>query len=402
MAYTKRFSGGFHLQNNVAIRDPMILPPIDPAVPLKRDDKRARLVFVVGDGFTQGYLASRGAAASIPCRMDDLFPAAPCVEYIPVLHDQLTPGPIWDTSRFPMLLDAWQSASTDAWGFVTHCATTGPINKDLHKAAWSFKTASLEYQLRAYLWHYFRWVNQSLTKIGHDFTKWNWTGPLDFLARNFNLSCVSYNYDFVLEHAISTHGASPLGCPVEGVVRFYNWLPLGGTLVLKPHGSATFGNFSQFLPLEDSANLWLEDVVFDRNAGNDWETTSSPHPLYFPTLPDLVPPGHSYQHLSNPMAETRLAAEMFAKGAQIVVVCGLSGRGPDEPEVSSLLGCLSPQCLRFHVGLDRDRNSPDANGLRAVPDRYYFLHSNEVQNLPQKIDEAWKTHRMPTKTGGAT
>lgn len=374
-----------------------MINPIDPSLPRKKDDRRAKVLLVVGDGFTQSFLQSQSLASSIPCRMNDLFPAASCVEYVPVQHDQFTRGPLWDPSKFPSVVNAWNAGGMNPWDFVSQFAKSGPMNNAVSLGSWSFKTASPEYQLRAYLWHYFRWVNEALSQSKHDFSRWKWSAPLSFLANSFNLSCVSYNYDCFLETAVSTLGAVRLGCPVERVVQFHDCLPERDTLVLKPHGSATFGNFFQMLPREDSANLWLEDVAFERNGGNDWETVVRRQHDCFPTLPDLVPPGHSYEHLSNPMSETRLAAELFATLADFVVFCGLSGKGPDEPEVKAFMQKLSPNCIRFHIGLDADRSTPVAAGLGSASGRYYFVHADDVLDLPQKILDAGRAHGLPTK-----
>jgi hypothetical protein len=318
MPYNQRFGAGSSYSHNLVFRDPVVINPIDPSLPRKKDDRRAKVLLVVGDGFTQSFLQSQSLASSIPCRMNDLFPAASCVEYVPVQHDQFTRGPLWDPSKFPSVVNAWNAGGMNPWDFVSQFAKSGPMNNAVSLGSWSFKTASPEYQLRAYLWHYFRWVNEALSQSKHDFSRWKWSAPLSFLANSFNLSCVSYNYDCFLETAVSTLGAVRLGCPVERVVQFHDCLPERDTLVLKPHGSATFGNFFQMLPREDSANLWLEDVAFERNGGNDWETVVRRQHDCFPTLPDLVPPGHSYEHLSNPMSETRLAAELFATLADFV------------------------------------------------------------------------------------
>jgi hypothetical protein len=145
-------------------------------------------------------------------------------------------------------------------------------------------------------------------------------------------------------------------------------LPPETVICLKPHGSVSFyshgiaGAGSGFL-LPDGTEVlhWRWPINITGN------TVFYPFPSeaikikyppdLCPQLPDLVPPGHSIDHLCDPASTVRHAAKNVLGRADLVICCGLRGEGPDTAEITDLLSAVRDGTPTVYVGTDPGCNA---------------------------------------------
>ena len=101
-----------------------------------------------------------------------------------------------------------------------------------------------------------------------------------------------------------------------------------------------------------------------------------------------MPPGHYGDDVCNPEFQNvhTLAAQELA-AADVVIVCGLSGRDPDEDEVKSTLDSIRPDAYVAYVALECDRNeetpSPTWRLLKARGAE--FVLASDVHSLSEAL-----------------
>jgi hypothetical protein len=381
-------------------------PPRLPWPPLflpRMRDPRPRCVLVIGDGFTQSFLHAIGVAKDIRCTTGDLIPAPQHVQYLPTEGDQLS-GPLWDSEKWPLLHKFWRHhGELSGWQFFRNLRSELPINPTVRADAWTFSTPSLAYEVRAYLWHFFRAIDRAIdaafSSPGHsDVSGWEWRIPLYTLKSEFVLDVVSFNYDLIIDRLLPLHPIQPILNPLEDELDRY---PSGTTFLSKPHGSIMHNLYAYFPPaLNLHPNNWLQKYEMRSSLIQRRLTTYGWCPRevqdktlsYFPTVPDLVPPGRQGDDICSPGAlqcATRYPHELLS-AARAVVVCGLSGSPPDDKEVAGLLAAIPKDAVRIHVGIaeNGDKDSVVANCLRSGTESlYFFLEPNELIKLHQILSD---------------
>jgi hypothetical protein len=321
------------------------------------------------------------------------------VQYLPTEDDPLS-GPLWDSEKWPLLHKFWRDhGESVGWQFFRSLASELPINPIVRKGGWTFSPPSLAYELRAYLWHFFRGIHAALLSKGPlDFSGWEWMIPLHILKSEFVLDVVSFNYDLIIDRFFPLYPIDPIFNPLEDELDRY---PSSTTFLSKPHGSI-YHNFYASAPpaLNMHPNNWLQkyemrsSLIRGRLATYGWcpKEVADKTLAYFPTVPDLVPPGRQGDDICNPKAlqcATRYPRELLS-AARVVVVCGLSGSSPDDKEVTELLAAIPKEAVRIHVGIaaNGDKETVVANSLRAGTDSiYFFLEPIELVKLHQILSD---------------
>lgn len=203
------------------------------------EDTRPTCTLVLGDGFVQDFLQHYGFGAVHSSCVDHQFPAPAGKLYLPTRGDRFGPDPsaFWDANKWPALFHAWEDfRKPTAREFYEKCVEA--INPTVKQGLWSFDTASLGYQLRAYLWHYFVSFDRSflgeLAKRKANTLDWPWARLIALLDTDFRLSIVSFNYDLVVEHLFAFHRRPLLRNPAYGVPLEQH--SKGTIFSIHPHG----------------------------------------------------------------------------------------------------------------------------------------------------------------------
>ena len=348
-------------------------------------DPRPKCVLLVGDGFTQGFVNDEDLGDRIDTRTESLLPPPEYVTYVPEPDDRFGPGPLWRRELFPLLWDAWHAwTATGKSGFRQYCSELRPLNPDRDKGLWTVDSATAAHQLRAYLWHLFRYYDRVIDehcKV-QPIRTWEWPQCLGFLFRNFKTVGISYNYDVLLERCVAGFHGVKVGSyvdspPLEVLAR---GMPAEGFFCLKPHGSLGHVSVPQ---LFGGSNLWLANFHFDRCMLVGMRTRFDLALENCPALPDLVPPGQDYRDLCDPDSRVQEAAKLFVGNCHLLIVCGLSGCAPDDKEIAGLLEQTNRNCAVVHIGLAarNDYDTPVGQHLRSHVDHYEFIDASELRKM---------------------
>lgn len=352
---------------------------------LRRDlDPRPKCAMIVGDGLTQGFLSDTNLIEKAPCRMCDLLPASGLLNYIPVEGDRFEIGPLWDRKKWPRLFDAWTNHRGTVTEFFASRASKR-LNPDAKSGRITYSTSSLEYEIRAYLWHYFRSIALIYSRSRIDIQRWKWFGPFARMLSLYRTTFITFNYDTVLEQYLYTYSNSVFGLdthifhPFDDTCPALDSFPSHVYLVISVHGS--YGFLPEASVIRDP-NPWLSDHRFsgcyELGVGRRW----NPAPSHFPAVPDLIPPGHAGDHMVNPSCTARIHAKAEIAKADLVVFCGLSGREPDTAEIVELIASIPSHTKVIHVGLDADRSTPVGSMLLATCEsRYCFVRADQLDDL---------------------
>ena len=296
-----------------------------------------------------------------------------------------------------------------------------PINPRLAQGDWAFSTASLGYQLRAYLWHYFvsfdRAVAQQFADRNISVADWSWTKIFELLIRDFSLSVVTFNYDLIADNLLRAITGRRVCEFVEAPNPPLNHWPMSSLFLLHIHGG-----IHQYLVFpatyqQSGPNPWLPKVAGSLVVQGDVSTgsrTAFGLPLrppydFFPLTPSLVPPGHQGDDICNPWSRvTELSRELLAS-AQLVIFCGLSAREPDTDEIASLVNAIRPGALIVWVG--RAANADDQNDLARLireskAGARHFVDANDLPAIRTHLtaggfrlnEELWNL-RFPNREG---
>ena len=239
------------------------------------------------------------------------------------------------------------------------------------------RTAAI--QFRYYLWRLFREYWQRFLASSHTLPidQFAWYFVLKHLIWVYELTLVSYNYDFLIESMlwdIKCHTIHPIvDCVAQMRKRKEN-----DVVVLKPHGC-----ISHAYPIGGAEGAGLCIVV-----NSKIETYSVNYNLSdCPSIPDIVPPGHDEAHLANADSDVAQATGLAFEHADILVICGFSSSGPDAIELEGLLR-RSKQIPCVHVGLMRfsDHKGTTATLLKRYSSNYQFVDAGSVGLVPSLLD----------------
>ncbi len=199
---------------------------------------------VTGNGFSIDFVSHTGMGDRVRLDVNSLLPPPPHVLYLPGAGDPITSQPLWNGQAplFPLLADELQRTP----GFWDLCESLAkkPLNRGARDGKWTIDTREAGYQLRVYLWYLFKYYDLELWDgfKSRAYLDWRWTGVIAKLLARTNLTCISYNYDCILECVISQFAGSQVHTPwifADKVVA-ERQTPAGGVLCLKPHGSVSF------------------------------------------------------------------------------------------------------------------------------------------------------------------
>ena len=350
---------------------------------------------VLGDGFTQGFLSAFGIRGDVRCTISDMFPAPDNLEYIPVNGDRFAKEPLWTEKKWPKLFAEHKSSGLSRRDFIIHLSKAcKPINCDVRARRLSLETDSIEYELRCYLWHYFRGchykIRKGLENSEHS-VRWDWGPLLMYIASEFKIAIVSYNYDtwfedFMRAPFVKTFPPNDVASFVEKTGYYHPYHFRSGTiLVTKPHGCIRH-SFSPFQAY-NNPNLWLEKVKFEQNIIIRSPTRVTDM-VKFPQIPDLIPPGRQGDDLCNPNSISLAYSKMFIRDSSLIIICGLSASEPDTKEISELIACAKNDAQIFHVGLNdyKDYENPMAQiSKHQVDENYHFFDAQDVGSIRKSL-----------------
>jgi hypothetical protein len=320
-------------------------------------------VVVLGDGFTRDFLNHFGLATALPSSIGGHFAASGDKPYLALPGDRFPDSPLWDEAKWPLLMRDWRryGQPDNQRGFYELCARER-INPDLTSGHWTFRTSTLAYQLRAYLWHYFVsfTIGVRCAFQAHRFNQmsWPWARILKLLDLNFRLSVVTFNYDLVCHNVLwEVLGRNQLWGSVEMAEPPLDEWPQGAVPLLQAHGG-----INQFLAVPPmlarhptSANPWLENFVCQGNlSSRSTYRFGMPHTPgfdYFPLALSLVPPGHQGDDVCDPGSGVTAMSAALLAAADTVIFCGLSASAPDTDEVAALVNVLRADALTVQVGI---------------------------------------------------
>lgn len=380
---------------------PRNLPPplMNPVWPTMRDDKRPSCVFIVGDGFTQGFLRATELNDKIKCTIDDLIPAPPEVEYIPIQGDRFERGSLWDEEKWPKIFEYYNEVGLSGRDFFQSLPSSN-INETREKEFWNFGYSSFAFELRWYIWHFFHYINSKVTaeqkkKIPDD---WGWLSVLYLLISEFRFSSISFNYDIFLDRILYTTigqvTKSWRGTPDQRMIspvekKEVSLLdsPAGSILMLKPHGSIAHQLRSDIV-FGAGTNPWLVNLTLEdtQMIGIQTEYKLDLSDLQYSFFPDLVPPGRPGTDRISPYSHALGFSGEVLNYADLVVICGLSGEEPDKDEVTDLLSEIRDEAIVIQVGLKRygDDENNVANVIKSKK-KYKFFDAAEVLSICQLI-----------------
>lgn len=319
-----------------------------------------RCVFFVGNGFSMSFINWAGLERFVDLRCSSLLPPPPNVEYLPSnapgMNDRFQRSRLWTADKWPKLYQYWNDFG-DALPFLNLCsliAEEGPINPDRDKGEWTFSTDSVQFELRCYLWHLFRYYDLVTGKYvaANDISKWVWARGLRSMLASTTLTAVSLNYDCLLELIISKLGV-PLNVP-SGQTSAFSWENAKlGQYLIKPHGSISSRGVSAAFAL--GPNPWLRNMMIQgcKTFLYSDEMDKEYPPVSCPSLPDLVPPGHNEEHLSFPTRFREHDCIQAMSSADSVVFVGVSGSEPDTAEIARYIDHIPITSRIATVGLRR-------------------------------------------------
>lgn len=363
----------------------------------RRHDPRPNCVFIAGDGLTQDLLGHHGISDQLPCTIRDLIPASSLIPYFPVAGDRFAEGEFWDSAKWPKITDFYEKNRESPNIFVALAQNADPINPGLNRGDWNFKTDSLGYELRCYLWHYFRSIHLkfdhhlSQEGLATRYLSWRWRDVFLWLMSGTSFSAITFNYDVFLERILPYSSAHTYASPVEQNLAPTGY-PVNVIPIYKVHGSLSHCLYLPMMPGggPQNPNPWLvEDLVghfhcdrWKTEEVGTWNTT-------MPMVPDLVPPGFISDDICNPGSRASTFARESVAQADIIIVCGLSGNDPDTPEVTRLLAPIQETTHILSVGLSPEMKDTPVNRIlgESKAESFTYFPAEQVNQIVKKLEE---------------
>ena len=353
-------------------------------LPARAGGSRPQLVLMIGNGFSVDLVYHLGIRDRVIT--NPLIPQPETTLYTPIESDDPFPEqPLWNRNLFPELWAEWERKPPDkdfSW-LCEHLASRGPINFSTEPRTYSFFCREAGYQLRAYLWNLFR-VQDNIhwaALTSKTYHGWAWGKVLAQLVSFYRVTVISFNYDVNIERFLEQGLACRVIAPGDRCMEALTTADPFSVLVLKPHGS---------IGLYSAADLylggvkWLHFNIAWNCSAFEFAQPVTRFPLdRYPSLPDIVPPGHPGDHLANPQMDVTQAIKWVMERCDAFVLCGLSAARPDTDEVRSYLSSLRPETPAFHI--DMNPSVPAAGLLQKVTTRYKFMRPAEIGSLPLDV-----------------
>ena len=358
-------------------------------------DGRPRSVVFVGNGFSASYV---GHVLGDPYKsgFNDVPGPGPA-QYLPSENDRFERSSLWDREKFPLLHSAMEESvcngrsRRDAWTSVcASAAVSAPFIQQYENQPMIEATGgSLGMELRAYLWHLFKYyAHDCHARISEtNPVPWRFERLLTSLLRFTRSTWVSFNYDKWLEDRLRFDcSQAKLGAPVlptqDCLGHLIGRIP-NAPVVLKPHGCvhhyapAGFGG---------SPNWWLDEGRFIWGDGDVFVDIVD-FPNSIPPIPTLVPRGHAGEiHLADPMSDVQQAIPLAVSDCEILIVFGFSAAPPDDDEFKRYLSNMKEGTIAVHVGRAWDRDNEAARLLRqAIPSQRYQFVDSETEGAYEAI-----------------
>lgn len=344
---------------------------------------------VLGDGFTQSFLAATNLRSEIRCSVNDHFSVDNDLQYHPVENDRFPQSLLWTEEKWPNLYKFWlASGSPKGSDFYLNFPKVD-INPTLHRGQWTFDTTALGYELRCYLWHYFRSVH--IRTFGapriFDLRDWAWAHIVHMLLSEFSLSIHTFNYDLIVEDLIMRgFNLRPTFLIEEPDIPLDDKIA-NSIFLLKMHGGIAYKKttIERIIKYGDCSNPWLQDMSFKNNTAVGCLTTFDPNMREFPLQPEIVPPGHAGGDKFHPDSRVLPLSKRCLEKSDVVIFCGLSAREPDTEEIAEMVSAIKKDALLLHVGLAADKAAElsqlfKSSGLTSV-----FVEVGREGDIPSMI-----------------
>lgn len=239
----------------------------------------------------------------------------------------------------------------------------------------------LAMELRRLLWtlytHYDKCTLDFLARssTGNSlFSKWDGFAMLRLLQERSTAWAISYNYECVLEAAISATAGRLPDVLVKWNREKANVRPNNIWVLVKPHGSIDFIRHYEDAVLA-GIPIEINSCRFEAPLRRQYPPTQCP------TLPDLVPPGHDFGHLVHD-AGFEQGAHWVMQQADVLIVIGLSGGLPDTTEVKRLFDHFTGRRI-IHV--DPDRLCRTSLMLRNHRSCAKYTHCHDVSGALEEL-----------------
>ena len=362
-------------------------------------DPRPRCSFIIGDGFSQGFLGSQGLRGDIRWSINDHFPPTDSLMYLPVENDQFESSPLWDPQKWPRLYAHWEGANRIGGRDFYRALYSGDINPHRAINRLTYDPASIAFELRCYLWHLFRAHHFQLFSSSRlssfDLNKWEWFKPFKMMMSEFALGIVSFNYDLIAENFLK----NVFNClVVHHELRpedVYLRRPVDSIAMFKMHGSISYYlNTGMPMLMGHDANPWMSDIHVGMNEIVSANLTLDPGMKVFPEFPDMVPPGHFGDDKISQLSTVLPLSKSFISSSKVIIICGLSAEEPDTDEVRELVNEIKSDAVVIHVGLIEDADNNLAKILKDRDLQYTFLLPEQLNTLEDVVNNKIKLQRV--------
>lgn len=345
-----------------------------------------KCVLLIGNGFSCGLIEYFGLQQNID--LVNLLPPPDWMreKVIPMSGSNLKKG-LWDESRYPELHRLYNqlvlagTSQKEMFWRICQALTDQPAFSIEGKSI-SYVNFTAPVQFRCYLWNLFREYSLYFqSNCQHPpIDNYPLFSVLHTLARLYELTVVSYNYDFWAESLfwwIEKQRQCRVKCPAVECVHALQRRAIRDVVFLKPHGcishQSPFGG-------SEAGEVYVVNCI-SLGSGADYNLRSCP------SIPDIVPPGHSASHLADAATDIAEATRIAFQHADCLVVCGFSATGPDADELEMLLQ-RARRVRVVHVGLWKNKDDCNTNAatlLKKYASQYYFVDSSSVAIIPSLL-----------------
>jgi hypothetical protein len=343
---------------------------------------KPKLVLFVGNGFTIGLSHHIGLSD-----VHDTTRLIPPPEWILEASQSLsaTALPLWNNRRYPSLWAEWEKFSSSesmGWSptsFQGFCAnlsknTSYELGPDPEGGPMMIANSrDAGFQLRRYLWRLFYLYNFRLLYtvcpmfdgkapppdtlmhgLRESTLQWPIMNLLCTIAAQWELSIVSFNYDSYVEVLLTAHGYTPYPM-ADRCYDFIDKMPVDSFRVLHPHGS-----MSDFRPGVSGLGPASFDDTFEdgiifliTHDVSDYFPSRFIYPYQYPCpdYPDLVPPGHSSDHLMAKWSDYPKTIGRLVSEADVIGCLGFSSVPPDDTEFAIYVRKVKQSAKAFSIGL---------------------------------------------------
>lgn len=359
----------------------------------RESDPRPKSVLLTGNGFTLGLLSELQLLNQFPCSLENIFSPNKQIKYISVdKEDSFQEQVLWSSILWPKLTSHLENLEFDLDKLWQSFINGHNLNQSRATDRWSINETNLAFEIRWYIWFYFRNTLKLYPQLYTGIRKWSWVPVLEKLINEYKLSYVTFNYDLLFDVSLRMMGQYVWPVIIEEKEAL-NKLPVNSIPAIKVHGS-----FEHMLPRDGmlGGNIrkpWLTSgIINHKNRINN-------QPLLriqnygdikffeeWPWLPEIVPPGRPGDDLCHPHNIAGKYAKAEIDDCDVLIICGLSANEPDTTEIKELLSTINKQTKIIHIDLDPENSAPNMceilinSGCEYIP-----IKSSELNKLLKYI-----------------